>query len=382
MMLRTRSCPDQRGPRRNATLQWHVTDRCDHRCSHCYQEVYEGEEMSFDQLLDVLEQFKALLSLPRFRPGGRGGRGHINVTGGEPFVRDDLLDLLEAFHAEQDWLSYGILTNGSLIDDELAARLKVLGPSMVQVSLEGTPETHDAIRGRGDHDRTLGAIRVLAGAGIRAVVSFTAHRGNMREFPDVVRAASRAGASHVWADRLVPWGSGTGMADLLLSPEETKELFNVMRRSQLASRRWPRSRTRVSMDRALQFLVSDSRPYRCSAGDTLLTVMPDGTLYPCRRMPIEVGNVLESSLSDLYLGNGLLRDLRDRDRVAEGCEGCHFAYLCGGGLRCLSHAVHGDPFRADPGCWIAAGGTPEPVLPSEMIDVTMLINDPQEVIKG
>ena len=96
--------------------------------------------------------------------------------------------------------------------------------------------------------------------------------------------------------------------------------------------------------------------YRCSAGDTLVTVMPDGDVYPCRRLPVKVGNIRETRLRDLYLGSRLMRDLRDRDRVAEGCEGCHFARICGGGSRCLSHAVNGDPFRADPGCWLAFNG--------------------------
>jgi MoaA/NifB/PqqE/SkfB family radical SAM enzyme len=62
---------------------------------------------------------------------------------------------------------------------------------------------------------------------------------------------------------------------------------------------------------------------------------------------------LETPLPELYFENDILKDLRDRGRVSEGCEECRFERQCRGGLRCLSYAVHGTPFRADPGCWLA-----------------------------
>ena len=111
------------------------------------------------------------------------------------------------------------------------------------------------------------------------------------------------------------------------------------------------------MHRALQFLVGGGRPYRCTAGDSLITVQPNGDVVPCRRMPLRVGNLLETPLAELYERSPLLRALRDPDRASRGCERCAFARLCGGGLRCLSAAVHGDPFVADPGCWLARNET-------------------------
>ena len=92
-----------------------------------------------------------------------------------------------------------------------------------------------------------------------------------------------------------------------------------------------------------------------TAGDSLLTVQPNGDLYPCRRMPIRVGNVMDTPLADLYYESELLCELRDKNRISEGCEGCSHAHTCRGGLKCLSYAMTGDPFKADPGCWIAPG---------------------------
>ena len=107
------------------------------------------------------------------------------------------------------------------------------------------------------------------------------------------------------------------------------------------------------MHRALQFLVGGGRPYHCLAGDRLVTVLPNGDLYPCRRMPICVGNVMETPLIDLYYESSLFKALRNKDRISAGCETCPFWKECRGGLRCLSYAVTGDPFNADPGCWRA-----------------------------
>lgn len=82
--------------------------------------------------------------------------------------------------------------------------------------------------------------------------------------------------------------------------------------------------------------------------------MPNGDVYPCRRMPIRAGNVLDRPLAEIYRDAPLLRTLRDHDRVSAGCEGCRHRPECRGGLRCLAYAVTGDPFHADPGCWMAA----------------------------
>jgi radical SAM protein with 4Fe4S-binding SPASM domain len=91
------------------------------------------------------------------------------------------------------------------------------------------------------------------------------------------------------------------------------------------------------------------------AGESLLALLPNGDLLPCRRMPIRVGNVLQTPLRDLYFEHPVLRTLRNPRHIALGCEGCGLVKLCRGGLRCLAFALHGNPFHSDPGCWLAAG---------------------------
>jgi MoaA/NifB/PqqE/SkfB family radical SAM enzyme len=160
-VLPSRSVPIGSNHLRPLTLQWHVTERCNLRCAHCYQESYVRPELPTDSLRQVLGEFKDLLSLWKKRHSLQSSRGRVTVTGGEPLVRDDLFDLLEALAAERVDLDFAILTNGSLIDDDTTRRLADLGPSFVQVSLEGGRTTNDRIRGPGTFDRVVAAMERL-----------------------------------------------------------------------------------------------------------------------------------------------------------------------------------------------------------------------------
>ena len=337
------------------TFQWHITERCNLRCTHCYQESYGGAELNFEQWLDVLNQLEALLD-DWATTTAPPPRAHINVTGGEPFVHPDFVRLLEVFHSKRDRFSYAILCNGYFIDARMARKLAQLAPGFVQVSIEGTRPTHDRIRGPGTFNRTVAAIRHLTRERVPVLISFTAHRGNFREFPEVARLACDLRVKRVWSDRLIPSGAGAGPETQSLKPEEVREYLELMQAAREEARRRWLCRTEVAQHRALQFLTGHDKPYRCTAGDSLLTLRPNGDLLPCRRLPIRVGNILETPLRDLYRDDPTLRALRDPHPKITGCEPCSFKHTCRGGLRCLAFAVNGDPFTKDPGCWLAAPG--------------------------
>ena len=348
-------------------LQWHLTERCNLRCAHCYQDDFRDSGRSLADWLSILEQYRAFLREGTASAGGKGRspiKGQLTLTGGEPFAHPDFPALLDRIAGMRDELGFAILCNGTLIDDAMARQLAAWSPRFVQVSLEGTPATHDALRGHGNHAAVVAAIKRLVSAGIRTLIAFTAHQGNYREFPEVARLGKKLGVARVWADRLIPQGQGGRLRGL--SVEETCEFVELMRQSKLElAPRWPRRRgegTEISLHRALQFL-GGGPAYRCSAGDTLITVMPDGTLYPCRRLPITAGNLYQTPLGTLYDGE-LLKKLRDSEAVTEGCASCAYERLCRGGLRCLAYAVTGRFDAADPGCWLTAAATTAAASPT------------------
>ncbi len=329
-------------------LQWHITDQCNLRCRHCYQEDYKESGPEFQHLLGILDQYEILLS--SLGGSGRGTRGQINITGGEPFVRNDFLQLLQEIRGRG--IPFAILTNGTLIDRDMARFLKALAPRFIQLSLEGAQERHDAIRGEGNYARVVKTLGFLKKAGINTVVSFTAQRENFRDFPVVADLCRRHGVARLWSDRLIPPGAENRDAANTLSPGEAREFFSIM--ATASGGQGSKRKSGIAMHRALQFLATGEKPYRCNAGYGLITVMPDGTVLPCRRMPIPVGNLFHTSLAKIYRQSEMLQNLRDPTHVCSGCESCVHARGCNGGLRCLAYALTGDPFRADPGCWLAS----------------------------
>jgi radical SAM protein with 4Fe4S-binding SPASM domain len=330
-------------------LQWHITERCNLKCLHCYQGQPSAEELTFEQLCLIIEQFESLLKKLQAQRRAKKIHGLINVTGGEPFVRQDFFDLLQQFEEKREYFRFGILTNGTLIDSEVARRLSLLKPAFVQVSLEGTEKTNDAIRGAGTFDRITSALERLTVQGIKTVISFTAHRHNYHEFLDVARIGCRLGVTRVWADRLIPCGAGYSLDAQSLTPEQTREFFEIMYAAHKESQNHF-CNTEIYMGRALQFLTGGGEPYHCMAGNGLVALQANGELYPCRRLPIGVGNLLETPLVDIYEQSELLQKLR-RHEISSGCESCIFNKKCRGGLKCLAYAIYDDPFRADPGCW-------------------------------
>ncbi len=336
---------------RTMLLQWHITDRCNCRCGHCYQQ-HENQSIEPDwrNLENVVEQYKDLLSYQRSVAGPF--RGQITVTGGEPFIRSDFFDLLELFAANKPNFSFAILTNGSYVNMATAKRLETLQPAFIQVSLEGTENTHNLIRGKDNYEKTVEGIRHLVQAGIRTYISFTAHRSNFREFTHVADLGRKLKVAKVWADRHIPLGQSAGLKEQMLTPDETRKFFTIMANArQQVARSWF-TKTTVSMERGLQFLTGGGRPYHCTAGARLLTVMPNGDVYPCRRLPIKVGNLQNASLTDIYKTSQLLNDLR-KHTTSTGCQNCIYDRTCGGGLKCLAYAAYGNPWFADPGCWYA-----------------------------
>ncbi|MFA6243785.1 MAG: radical SAM protein [Candidatus Hydrogenedentales bacterium] len=336
-------------PPAHLLLQWHITERCILRCLHCYQADAPSDELDWPTLLRILDQFRELRRQILVRRPRKQTRFHISITGGEPFIRDDALPLLEAIASERDAYSLAVLCNGMLIDDTLARRLAGLRLSYVQVSIDGSESTHDRTRGQGAYARAVAGIRHLTRHGVPVMLAFTATRDNCDEFADVARLGKQLGVRRVWADRCVPLGrAGSNEA---LGPEETLRLFRSMQHEAETARR-ERSRTEIAMHRALQFLLTGAQPYRCTAGTGLLTVMANGDVCPCRRMPVVAGNILSESLSDLYWGSVVLNQLRAPGVSPVGCERCFYSKTCRGGLRCLAAATYGDPFAADPGCWL------------------------------
>ena len=317
-------------------LQWHITHKCNLRCSHCYQDEY-GAGLSFDELEKLFYQYLHFCEK-------NGFRGHINFTGGEPLISEHLFPLMEL--CDKHKITYGLLTNGTMIDNEMADRLGTLhGLSFVQVSIDGTEQTHDSVRGSGNFQKALNGLRLIKVYGIQTMAAFTCHKRNYTELKKVIRIVRKNRIDRFWADRLIPMGSSCEDA---LSTEEYRSIIKLLTREH--GRKHFFSDTDVHLNRSLQFLEGGNCYYQCAAGKTLLTLLADGTLLPCRRLPIPIGSCLEENMTELCENSSLIKELSEQ-RIPEKCLPCPHAELCRGGAKCLTYALTGDFRGKDVNCY-------------------------------
>lgn len=322
-------------------LQWHLSENCNLKCLHCYQENHVPVCLKYEELVNIYNQYKELLKSLKMK-------GHINITGGEPLCNPFLFQILDLIKKDTDLISFSILTNGTLITKEIARKIKTYNPSYVQVSLEGGKKMNDYIRGKGTYKKISEGITNLRNEGIFTSISFTATKLNYQEFPKVIKYARKYDVNNVWSDRYIPLGDSKEQ-ELALNYQETREYLKIMNKERIKLKKLKNNHTTISMYRALQFQMTNDLAYGCTAGDTLLTVMENGDLVPCRRMPIIVGNLLENKMLDLYQNNDILKELREK-KIPDDCKDCEHSETCHGGLKCLTYALYKDLNHKDYGC--------------------------------
>lgn len=243
-----------------------------------------------------------------------------------------------------------ILSNGILADEARSRELVGAGVQIVQVSLDGDEERHDAIRGTGTFKRAMAGVEALSRAGIEVTVAATMSRRNVSCVEAIAEAASRAGARRLSYSRLVPCGAGAALKPEMFRPGEW---FAAQRRMLDAARR--QAIELPLRDPTWTALLSSRKRARscrgisgCAVGYNGLALDADGTVYPCRRLPISLGNILERSFDDIWLDEKL-QALRDRDRLKGRCGRCDWRWNCGG-CRAIPYALNGDYLAEDLQC--------------------------------
>jgi radical SAM protein with 4Fe4S-binding SPASM domain len=326
-------------------FQWHITEKCNLRCKHCYHENYSSaNELSLDNLIDVADKINsALIKWDK--------KGTLSVTGGEPFVVGEKLfplithlDSLPAVH------HFDILTNGWFIDQEVLDRLKGISKlRRVQVSLEASrPDLNDFIRSEGSFEKTLDAIRLMKKNGFHVAVMTTISMLNKDEILSLIHLLQEEGVDTFAAERFIPEGKGLDLSEALLSPADLKKVF-----SEIYDLAFNQRDIRILLYRPLFALLNGHDPTvgaMCSAATNALTIMHDGTLYPCRRLPIPLGNVLNESLYKVWYTSDVLWNIRNINNLKGKCAQCDLVPLCRG-CRAMAYAVTGDYFAEDPQCW-------------------------------
>ena len=329
---------------RSFHLQWHITERCNLHCKHCYiDSSLFKKELSLENLQIILKNYFNQLKIWNLSKK----ESRISFTGGEPFLRKDFFDLLELCYKNKQITDYGILSNGTLLTEKIVSRLKDLNVRYFQVSLEGPKTINDNIRGTGTFDKIVHSIKLLKEKEIPVYVSMTVSRLNYRYVPFIVRLSQKLKIDFLSIRQVVPFGRGEQFKKLVLSPQETKNLFDYF----LKIKKRVKINIGVGCEDGILAQRMHYEPKGCSAGYTSMTILPNGDVYPCRRLPLFSGNLLKQSFREIYYNSKVFKDIRNLNNISETCASCPFVDQCNGGAKCINYAYFKNVFYPSPQCW-------------------------------
>jgi radical SAM protein with 4Fe4S-binding SPASM domain len=350
---------------RRPIVVWNLTRTCNLKCLHCYTDSecrsYAGE-LSTEQCKVVLDDLAAF-KVPA-----------VLFSGGEPLMRPDLYEL--AAYARSLGLHVVLSTNGTLIDEKAAKRLKELQFAYVGVSLDSADAAiHDRFRGmEGAFARTMQGFRHLVAAGQKVGLRLTLTRQTWHDLDKLFAFIEREKIDRVCFYHLCPSGRGKSVEDL--EPHESRQAIDtIITRTQDLLSRGIRTEVltvdnhadgpylylrmlREGNPRAQQVLemLKWNGGARHSSGVGIGNIDFNGNVHADQfSMFRTFGNVKERKFSEIWQDTSIpvLGGLKNRLPLLTGrCATCRFKDACGGSLRARAEVLTGDAWASDPACYL------------------------------
>ena len=350
---------------RRPIVVWNLTRTCNLKCVHCYtnsEAVKYPDEVSTDQAKEVLRDL-AEFKVPA-----------VLFSGGEPLVRPDLFELAE--YARSLDLHVVASTNGTLITKGTAQRFKELGFAYVGISLDSPiPAVHDEFRGMpGAFERTMRGFRHCVEEGQKVGLRLTLTRHTADNLEQLFAFIEKEGIDRACFYHLCPAGRGKDL--MALSPEQARKAVDtIIERTGDYMKRGKRieiltvdqhcdgpylylKMLREGNPRAQQVLdmLAWNGGARNSSGVGIANIDFYGNVHADQfSMFRSFGNVKQRKFSEIWQDttDPIMAGLKDRLGLLEGrCASCRFKNVCGGSLRARAEISTGNPWAADPGCYL------------------------------
>jgi radical SAM protein with 4Fe4S-binding SPASM domain len=239
---------------------------CNLRCRHCYLDFSHKDIMPYDKVIDIVDQLAA------------HGAAEIILTGGEIFMRKDLLDIIA--HVESHGFLFDLYTNANYIDEPMADKLAKFAIQTVQISVYGTTaETHEAITKKaGTFDKSITAARLLTERGVRVRLACHVQHDNFEEvykFPDFAKSI---GAEYEFDTKLVPNRDGSMLPlGYGVTMAQQAELYKA------------------------KLIKQPKTDTLCTAAVTKGRISAAGDIYPCELInTATVGNLYRNTLAEIW----------------------------------------------------------------------------------
>jgi len=327
-------------------FQWHITNLCNLRCKHCYQDDFSKKsDLDWAGLKKVSDNV-----LTTMREWGQ--TACIHLTGGEPLLKPELFPLLNDLDQQSVVEELGIITNGLLIDQEMMRKLSCFSKlKKIKISLDGGDAiTNDLIRQKGVFEKVMQNLSLIKKEKrFEITLMFTVMKKNFKSLPSLFKLCQDLGIDGLIIERFIPLGKGKESLDEVLSKEEWKEMIEMLLDF------FPIEGEEHSLlpYQAFQISFNGEEPELlgapCVIGVDGLCIMPEGIVFPCRRFPISIGNLLETPLKQIWEESEMLRKLRRKENLKGKCGSCEIKDCRG--CRSLVLALTGDYLEQDPHCW-------------------------------
>jgi len=336
---------------------WEVTSACNLNCIHCHASgsTADPEELTTDEGKRLIDQ---IAGVDAFRT--------LVFTGGEPLVRPDIFELLR--HSKTVGLANIIATNGCLIDEEMAWKLKDHGVVCNAISLDSAdPRTHNRIRQNPEaYERAMRGIEATKKAGILLQINTTAMEYNMPFLSDLMDYVDRKDAGIMLMYQLVAVGKGEKIEKATLKKTANQSLSELIARKQrdmktiiepvAGPQYWPYLLEKKGVKNGLRLKFAEQVFHGCAAGRGFVYVKSNGDVWPCPFVELSAGNVKERPFGEIYEKSEVFENLRRREETLKGaCGECRYNRICGG-CRGRALAYSGDYLAEDPRCFILNSG--------------------------
>ena len=340
---------------------WNCTKTCNLKCIHCYansdSKKYEGELTTKEAitLIDDFDEFKVPVIL---------------FSGGEPILRDDLFELIE--HAGKHNIRSTISTNGTLIDKEIARRIKQVGVGYVGISLDGIGERHDEFRRtKGSFNKALSGIENCKKVDQKVGVRFTINDHNYDQIEDIFDLIKGEKINRVCFYHLVYSGRGSEMIKEDISHVQARAAMDLIMKKT------------VELGDKVEILTVDNHADTVylylkaleeypNLADNILKLMKmnggnrsgiaianvdyQGNVHADQFTSQHTfGNVKERTFKDIWTDttNPIMKGLKDRKDLLKGrCSKCKWLSVCNGNFRTRAESVTGDFWASDPACYL------------------------------
>jgi len=278
---------------------------------------------------------------------------------GEPFTRPDFIKILELANSMD--FALGILTNGTLLDENKVKALGDLSIKKIQIPVEGRKDAHEFIRGKGAFDSAINAINLLKDQGLKIQVRTTVTRKSLYDLENLAELLKNLNVDQFLLTEFIPVGHGfRNMNELILTKDERilfRTLFdriNKKYKKDMLIRGGPYGQFSPDAN-VINGSWKSNKSSLCGAirGDWC-EILPNGDVTPCDFIQFYAGNIRLQRMEEIWNNSHVFKFFRsfNPNDLKGACGGCEYKILCGG-CRALAFLFHGDFYQEDPTCWKA-----------------------------